>query len=81
MRMVLRVLGGLIVAAIVWVVLGYVATLPLGAVYGWGGHPAIPAAPMWVYVVLYLVVLPVISLIIGWMAVRRIGGRGASASS
>jgi hypothetical protein len=48
-----------LIAVILWVVVGFLATAPLGAIYGWSGHPAIPAAPMAVYVIVYLLVLPV----------------------
>ena len=63
----------LVVALVSWVFLGYFATLPLGAFYGWSGHPAIPDAPLAVYVVLYLVVLPVLCLLGAWTVVRRAG--------
>jgi len=53
-----RVLATLLIAAVGWAVIGYLATVPLGALYGWSGHPAIPAAPLGVYIGLYLVVLP-----------------------
>lgn len=49
-----------------WMVLGYLATAPLGAIFGWSGHPAIPAAPVAVYVVVYLIALPVVCLIGAW---------------
>jgi hypothetical protein len=54
------------------VLLGYFATLPLGAIYGWSGHPAIPAAPAGVYVLVYLVVLPVLCLAGAWYLTRRL---------
>jgi hypothetical protein len=43
--------------------------MPLGMVFGWSGHPAIPAAPIAVYVVLYLVVLPAFCLYGAWRIV------------
>jgi hypothetical protein len=73
--LVLRILGALAMASIAWVVLGFLATAPLGRIFGWSGHPSIPAAPAWVYLGLYLVVLPVICLagawkVAGWVVVR-----------
>ena len=66
LSLALRVAGTLVVAVMSWVVLGLLATGALGAIYGWGGHPAIPAAPLAVYIILYLVVLPMLSLAGGW---------------
>src|SRR5687767_12104269 len=70
-----RVLGTLVLACMAWVLLGYLATAPLGAIYGWQGHPSIPAAPKAVYVAVYLVVLPLICLSGAWMLVRWIESR------
>jgi len=61
----------LVLAAAVWVVSGYFMTVPLGLVFGWSGHPAIPAAPGFVYVLLYLVVLPAVSIYVSWRVLRR----------
>jgi hypothetical protein len=76
LTLALRVAGTLVVAVIGWVVLSLLATGALGAIYGWGGHPAIPAAPLPVYITLYLVVLPMLSVAGGWRlthwAARRI---------
>jgi hypothetical protein len=58
-----RVLATLLIAAVGWAVIGYLATVPLGALYGWSGHPALPAAPPAVYIGLYLVALPVACLV------------------
>jgi hypothetical protein len=69
---VLRILATLLVAAPLWAVLGYLATAPLGAIYGWGGHPSIPSAPASVYVGLYLVVLPIVCLCLAWWVVGLI---------
>lgn len=66
MHRIARALATLVLAAIAWVLLGYFATMPLGAVFGWSGHPAMPAAPMEVYVGLYLVALPVVCLLGAW---------------
>jgi hypothetical protein len=66
LTLALRVAGTLVVAVIGWVILSLLATGALGAIYGWGGHPAIPAAPLPVYIILYLVVLPVLCLAAGW---------------
>ena len=55
-------IGALLFAAALWVALGFLATAPLGWAFGWTGHPSIPAAPTWVYVVTYLVVLPAVCL-------------------
>ena len=69
MTIALRAIATVVVGALCWVVLGYLATAPLGAIYGWSGHPAIPAAPEQVYIGLYLVVLPVVCLLAGWRVV------------
>lgn len=66
MVLFLRAVATLILSFVAWVFLGYFATMPLGAVYGWSGHPSMPAAPMAVYVGLYLVALPVVCLVGGW---------------
>jgi len=63
---VLRAFAALVLALVAWAVLGYLATMPLGALYGWSGHPALPAAPVAVYIGLYLVVLPLICLYWAW---------------
>lgn len=73
----LRTLATLLLAAIAWVLLGYLATAPLGALFGWSGHPSMPAAPITVYVVLYLFVLPLSSLGIAWWIVWRLAQRRA----
>jgi hypothetical protein len=59
-----------LIAVILWVVVGFLATAPLGAIYGWSGHPAIPAAPMAVYVIVYLLVLPVACGAAAWKTAR-----------
>jgi hypothetical protein len=69
MVLALRGLATLLLAAPAWAVLGFLATAPLGAMYGWSGHPAIPSAPMAVYVGLYLVVLPILCLSAAWWLV------------
>ena len=74
--------GTLILGLAGWVVLGYLATLPLGAIFGWSGHPAIPDAPTGVYIGLYLVLLPALCLagawrVGGWFAARRRGPGGS----
>ena len=69
-RTVLVALATLLVAAALWALLAYFSSRPLGAFYGWSGHPPVPAAPQWVYVTLFLVVLPVLSLALGWALVR-----------
>jgi hypothetical protein len=74
-RFLLRALGTLVVALPAWTILGYLLTAPLGAIYGWSGHPAIPAAPVPVYVGLYLVVLPALCLAGAWTLVRWIENR------
>lgn len=73
-----RVLVTLLLGAGAWVVLGFLATAPLGAIYGWSGHPSIPAAPMAVYYGLYLVVLPIVCLAGAWWlagAIARLAAR------
>ena len=74
----LRVVVTLILGLAGWVGLGYLATVPLGAIFGWSGHPAIPDAPAGVYIGLYLVLLPALCLTGagragGWLAARRQG--------
>ena len=71
-RLVIRALATVVLAAIGWAVVGYVATAPLGAIYGWGGHPAMPSAPWSVYVALYFVTLPAVCLIGGWFLAGRL---------
>ena len=61
----------IVLAAILWLLSGYFLTLPLGLVYGWSGHPAIPAAPGFVYILLYLLVLPAASIAASWRVLRR----------
>jgi hypothetical protein len=68
----IRVLATLLVAVPAWVVLGFLATAPLGAVYGWSGHPSIPGAPTWVYVGVYLVVLPLVCAWPVWWLTGRV---------
>jgi hypothetical protein len=74
----LRLLGTLVLATISWALLGYFATLPLGAIYGWGGHPAIPSAPIGVYIALYGVVFPLLCLAAAWFVMGKLmrHGRG-----
>lgn len=55
-----------------WAILGYLATAPLGALYGWSGHPSIPNAPVSVYIGLYLIVLPILCLFVAWKLVSVI---------
>jgi hypothetical protein len=78
----LRVLGTLVLATISWALLGYFATMPLGAIYGWGGHPALPSAPIGVYIALYGVVFPLLCLAAAWVVMGRLirpGPAGAPA--
>jgi hypothetical protein len=70
-----RLIGTLVVAVAGWALLGYLASAPLGAIYGWTGHPSMPAAPTAVYVGLYLVVLPAVCLFVAWRFVRWIAAR------
>lgn len=74
----LRVVGTLVLATLSWALLGYFATLPLGAIYGWGGHPAIPSAPIGVYIALYGVVFPLLCLAAAWFVMGKLmrPGRG-----
>ena len=74
-RTVIRIVVTAVLACIAWVVLGFLVTAPLGAFYGWSGHPAIPAAPLAVYGVLYLIVLPAMCLSVSWRLTRRITRR------
>jgi hypothetical protein len=69
LSVLVRVVGTAVVALAGWVILGYLATVPLGAIFGWSGHPAMPDAPAAVYVGLYLVVLPVLCWLAAWKAV------------
>jgi hypothetical protein len=78
LRTVLRSLFVVLLAAVLWAVGGLYATAPLGMVYGWSGHPPLPPAPTWVWVTLYVVVLPLLSLALAWWVVRgaeRLAGR------
>ena len=75
LALALRLTGTLVVATVAWAILGYLLTLPLGAVFGWSGHPAIPAAPVAVYIGLYLVVLPAACLVGAWWLTGRVGAR------
>ena len=67
-----RVIVTLLLGVVAWAVLGFLATAPLGAIYGWSGHPSVPAAPMAVYVGLYLVVLPIVCLAGAWWVVGAV---------
>jgi hypothetical protein len=67
----MQLLVALLVAAVTWAVLGYLATAPLGAIYGWSGHPAIPAASWSIYVAVYFITLPLICLIGAWFVAGR----------
>jgi hypothetical protein len=71
--LVLRACAALVLALIAWACLGYLALMPLGALYGWSGHPALPAAPVAVYIGLYLVVLPVSCLYGAWRVAGVLG--------
>jgi hypothetical protein len=75
MSFILRAVGALLVGAVAWAVLGYLATVPLGAVFGWSGHPALPDAPAAVYVGLYLVVLPALCFFGAWQVMRWAAAR------
>jgi hypothetical protein len=72
---VMRLVGTAVVALPCWAIFGYLATAPLGAIYGWSGHPAIPAAPTSVYIGFYLVVLPIVCGLLGWRVAGLIGKR------
>lgn len=72
----LRLVGTLVLATLSWALLGYFATLPLGAIYGWGGHPAIPSAPIGVYIALYGVVFPLLCLAAAWVVMGKLMRRG-----
>ena len=72
MRTIAQLLLTLVIAVVAWALLGYLATAPLGLVFGWSGHPAIPAAPWSVYVALYGVLLPLVCLLLGWRISRRL---------
>ena len=76
---ILRAIATLVVALVAWALLGYLATALLGTIYGWSGHPSIPAAPMAVYVGFYLIVLPAICLFGAWKMIcwieARVSGR------
>lgn len=72
---ILRGAGTLILGLVGWAGLGYLATAPLGAIFGWSGHPAISDAPTAVYVIVYLVLLPALCLAGAWRLTRWLGGR------
>jgi hypothetical protein len=61
-----RAIATLLLGAAAWIALGFLATAPLGVIFGWSGHPAVPDAPAAVYVGLYLVVLPILCLGGAW---------------
>ena len=73
-------LAVLLVAAVTWAALGYLA---LGAMYhfsGGSGHPPLPSAPNSVYVAVFVVALPLVGIATGLAAlaagralVRRLG--------
>jgi hypothetical protein len=65
----------LLIALIAWIILGYAALIPLGAIFGWSGHPALPASPLWIYGGLYLLALPTLCLYMGWRTVKSIATR------
>jgi hypothetical protein len=77
---VLRALGVGLLATLAWVILGYLLTMPLGLLFGWSGHPAIPDAPLSVYVGLYGVVLPAGCLFGAWNLVRAISRKSSKES-
>ena len=83
--LILRGACVVVLATVCWAILGYLATAPLGALYGWSGHPSIPNAPVSVYIGLYVIVLPVLCLFAAWklvsvifraIAVRPEGSKG-----
>ena len=59
-------------AAVAWALLGYLPTAPLGAIYGSSGHPAMPAAPWNIDVLLYFILRPVVCLVDGWYVTSRL---------
>jgi ABC-type polysaccharide/polyol phosphate export permease len=71
----LRVLGTILLGLVGWVIVGYLLTIPLGAIFGWSGHPAVPDAPVPIYVALYIVAIPALCLFAAWRVVRRIEKR------
>ena len=71
----IRGVATLFIALVAWIILGYAALIPLGAIFGWSGHPALPAAPPWIYVGLYLLALPTLCLYTGWRTVKSIAVR------
>jgi hypothetical protein len=42
----IRAFGTLLLGLAGWAGIGLLATVPLGSIYGWSGHPAIPDAPI-----------------------------------
>ena len=75
MSLAIRGVATLLVGSAAWVIVGYAALIPLGAIFGWSGHPAMPAAPLWVYGGVYLVALPISCLYVGWRMVTWFAGR------
>jgi hypothetical protein len=75
MALFIRALCALVIASVAWITLGYLATAPLGLIFGWSGHPSIPNAPAAVYVGLYLVLLPVLCLVGAWKLLGWLVGR------
>jgi hypothetical protein len=69
------VLAALFIGSTAWILLGYASLIPLGAVFGWSGHPALPAAPPWIYGLIHFIALPIVCLYVGWRAAQRLAGR------
>ena len=74
---ILAAASTLVLGAVLWTAAAYLLTAPLGAIYGWSGHPPLPGAPTWVWVLLYLVLLPMSSLTVAWCVVRALLRAGA----
>lgn len=70
-----RLLVAILAATVLWLGLGFLATMPLGLLFGWSGHPAIPAAPAWVYLALYAGLLPLFCMFVGWKAAQLLSRR------
>jgi len=71
----IRAVITLLVGGIAWILLGYATLIALGAIFGWSGHPAIPAVSVPVYVAIYLIALPPPCLYIGWRVSTALTGR------
>lgn len=67
---------GLVAAGLVYVATGIATLFAFGAIYGGRGHPPLPGAPEWMYVVAFVVICPLLALAVGAFAARFVWRRG-----